>query len=262
MKTSQYIFVAVAICLLSPSRLLAQEAPADSSTDAVQPNTEQPNTEQTDTAPAKAQTEEKTETAKSAEAAPAESTKPQEAKNASTAAAPAPASKHSSSGPSSSGTSQQIKKLDRTTRAILHKSAMGLQLGEATGINLAYDIDKRQQLSAVIGFSPVYRSVVTHLDYLYHFYSWVPDGDYGVALSLFAGGGLRLGFFEPRPSYLREIPFAMGGRVPFGIVASMPPLPMELVLSAAPGFDLSPELRFHGEASLAVRFFLDPKRRP
>ena len=208
MKTSFYILVAVALCLLSPTRLLAEEPPADRSDDVA----------------------------------------------ASSAAAVERAA------PARSGASQQLEKLDRTTQAILRKSALGLQLGEATGLNLAYDIDKRQQLSALLGFSPVYRSVVSHLDYLYHFYKWVPDGDYGVALSVFAGAGLRLGFFEARPPYLREIPFALGAHVPFGLVVSMPPLPMELVLSAAPGLDISPELRFHAEANMAVRFYLDPTR--
>ena len=102
--------------------------------------------------------------------------------------------------------------------------------------------------------------MITELDYLYTLYSWIPDGNYGVALSVFAGGGLRLGFFEPRPPYLRELPFAVGAHAPFGLVARMPPLPMELVLSAAPGLDISPTLRFHGDASLAIRFYLDPTR--
>lgn len=146
--------------------------------------------------------------------------------------------------------------IDSVSQHLLSTSTVGLALGEASGVNLSSQLDARQRVNALLGFSLQYPSLITQLDYNFHFFKWVPAPDYGVNLSFFGGAGLRLGLFETRPVYLRELPFAIGARIPFGVVATLPPLPMELELSAAPGLDLSPNLRFHGEAALALRFQL------
>ncbi|MFH1808157.1 MAG: hypothetical protein ABIJ09_05410 [Pseudomonadota bacterium] len=164
---------------------------------------------------------------------------------------PAPADASVSDG---GDTTPRVRRSMRVVRAPV---ALGLELGEASGLSVGYRIRDAHQINGLVGFSPWFQSLVLRTDYAYHFLRWVPSRDYGVALSFFGGGGLRLGVFEPRPSYLRELPFAFGARAPVGVRATLPPLPVELDLTLAPGVDVAPELRFRMEGGLALRFHVD-----
>lgn len=174
-------------------------------------------------------------------------------------AAEAPPSTSHRAAPKANAQAPQVSTafdVDKLSEQFLTHSTLGLALGEASGVSLSTQLDARQRVNALLGFSLQYPSLISQLDYNFHFFKWVPARDYGVELSFFAGAGLRLGLFETRPAYLRELPFALGARIPFGVIATLPPLPMELELNAAPGLDLSPNVRFHGEAALALRFQL------
>ncbi|MBN2358437.1 MAG: hypothetical protein JXR83_03230 [Deltaproteobacteria bacterium] len=131
--------------------------------------------------------------------------------------------------------------------------ALGLEAGEASGVSAGYSWSDRHQVNALLGYSAVFESLVVRTDYVFHFWRWSSPRQYGARLSVFGGAGGRLGLFEPRPRYLRETDFALGPRLPLGVVATMPPLPFEVVLTLAPGFDALPVVRPHVEAGLALR---------
>jgi hypothetical protein len=142
-------------------------------------------------------------------------------------------------------------------KAHLLPLALGVEIGEGSGVSVGYLIRDRHEINGLVGYSMVLQSLVTRVDYAFHFWDWTPAPDYGVELAFYGGAGLRLGLFEPRPIFLREPKFALGARVPVGVVATLPPFPAELAINIAPGFDAIPEWRFHMEGGLSLRFRVD-----
>jgi len=134
--------------------------------------------------------------------------------------------------------------------------SLGLELGDASGVSAGYRWGDRHQVNALLGYSLVQQSLVVRSDYVFHFWRWAAPPQFGAQLSAFGGAGGRIGLFEPRPRYLREADFALGMRLPLGVVATLPPLPFEVALTLAPGIDALPVLRPHFEAGIALRLLI------
>lgn len=134
--------------------------------------------------------------------------------------------------------------------------ALGLEVGEASGVSAGYRWGDRHQVNGLLGYSLWQQSLVVRSDYVFHFWRWAAPPRFGAQLSVFGGAGARLGLFEPRPRYLRETDFALGLRLPLGVVGTLPPLPFEVALTLAPGLDAAPVARPHFEAGIALRLLM------
>lgn len=150
---------------------------------------------------------------------------------------------------------QQLALTSAVTKSV--PLTLGLELGESSGVSISYPLLADHEVGGFVGYSPYFQALAVRADYTYRFLDWVPLPGYGVNLTFFSGAGARLGLFEPRPVFSREIPFSLGARIPLGVAASVPPTPAELAVVVSPGLDVVPDVRFRLEAALALRFRVD-----
>jgi hypothetical protein len=133
----------------------------------------------------------------------------------------------------------------------------GLMLGQPSGLTLRARFLDRHAVVGSVGWDFLYRSVALSLDYRFTFFQW-DFLRYDATVGFFAGGGVRLGTFEPVAQYRRESWIAPGLRTPVGATLRLRPLPVELALVVSPlGFDVK-ELaltfpRWRPEATLELR---------
>ncbi len=135
--------------------------------------------------------------------------------------------------------------------------SFGLQLGQPLGLQAEARLLRRHALVTSVGWDFLYRSLTFAADYRFTFLEW-DSLTYDLTLGFFAGGGVRLGTFEPVRPYRRETPFSAGLRFPLGTTLELRPLPVQFGLWVSPlSFDVKEVAlalpRWRPEAGLEIR---------
>ena len=124
---------------------------------------------------------------------------------------------------------------------------LGLMLGEPTGVNAKYFIDKYNAITGGFGWS-LTGDHDFHLqaDYLYHVYTLIHT-DSGEA-PVYFGVGARVLFRDNKDN-------KAGIRIPVGVDYIFANSPFDVFVEIVPVVDLSPDTDFDLEGVIGARFF-------
>lgn len=124
---------------------------------------------------------------------------------------------------------------------------LGFMLGEPTGVNAKYFIDRYNALDAGFGWSLTDdHDFHLYADYLYHVYS-VIHSESGKA-PIYFGVGARILFRDNKDN-------KAGLRIPLGLDYLFGNWPFDVFLEVAPIVDLAPDTDFDLEGVIGARFF-------
>jgi hypothetical protein len=124
---------------------------------------------------------------------------------------------------------------------------LGLMLGEPTGVNAKYFIDRYNALDAGVGWSLTDdHDFHLHADYLYHVYSLV-HSESGEA-PIYFGVGARILFRDNKDN-------KAGIRIPVGLDYLFGNSPFDVFMEIVPIVDLSPDTDLDVEGVIGARFF-------
>lgn len=124
---------------------------------------------------------------------------------------------------------------------------LGIMLGEPTGVNGKYFIDKYNALDAAFGWSPFGdNDFHIHADYLYHIYS-LTDSGMGEA-PVYFGLGARAVFRNDKDNQA-------GFRFPVGVDHLFTSVPFDVFVEIVPILNVAPDTDFDLEGVVGARFF-------
>ena len=124
---------------------------------------------------------------------------------------------------------------------------LGVMVGEPTGINGKYFIDRYNALDVAFGWSlSSDHDFHLHADYLYHIYSLI-DFDMGET-PLFLGIGARAVFRDDKDN-------KAGFRFPLGVEHLFKSAPFDVFVEIVPIFNVAPDTELDWEGVIGARFF-------
>lgn len=134
-----------------------------------------------------------------------------------------------------------------TSMAQMERFGLGVMLGEPTGMNAKYFIDKNHGLDAAFGWSlGGDNDFHLHGDYLYHIYSLFHVED--AELPVYLGLGGRLLLRDDRDN-------KAGVRFPLGLDYIFTGAPFDIFAEVVPILDLAPDTDFDLEGAIGARFY-------
>jgi hypothetical protein len=124
---------------------------------------------------------------------------------------------------------------------------LGVMLGEPTGINGKYFIDKYNALDAAFGWSlNSDHDFHIHADYLYHIYSLI---DFGTGETpVFLGLGARAVFRDDKDN-------KAGFRFPLGVEHFFKSVPFDVFVEIVPIFNVAPDTELDWEGAIGARIY-------
>ena len=124
---------------------------------------------------------------------------------------------------------------------------LGLMLGEPTGVNAKYFIDKYNAIDGGFGWTlDSDHDFHLHADYLYHFYSLLHT-ESGEA-PIYFGVGARVVFRDDKDNNA-------GVRIPVGLDYIFNNLPIDVFFEIVPIVDLSTDTDFDLEGAVEARYY-------
>lgn len=128
---------------------------------------------------------------------------------------------------------------------------LGLSLGNPTGLNGKWNIAGPHALDFTLGWAPYWGEGAVVVNYLYSLHTWRVGGPLD-GISLYLGGGLRLGFGESRR--WNESGVGLGVRVPVG-VSFMFNVPVDVFITLSPGVRVLPPAWFDFDGMIGARWW-------
>jgi hypothetical protein len=146
--------------------------------------------------------------------------------------------------------------LNATVHAQRGQTAVGVIVGEPTGVSFKHWLDDRSAIDAALGWSFESRtSVHLHADWLWHDFSiFSPDRG---ELPLYYGVGLRFkgGRDDNRPGRGDRGKDRFGVRVPVGVAYHLDNRPLEFFAEIVPILDLAPSTKLNLNAAIGARWY-------
>ena len=124
---------------------------------------------------------------------------------------------------------------------------LGIMVGEPTGFNGKYFIDKYNALDAAFGWSlDSDHDFHIHADYLYHIYSLIDSGT--GETPVFLGLGARAVFRDDKDN-------KAGFRFPLGVEHFFKSVPFDVFVEIVPIYNVAPDTELDWAGAIGARFF-------